>query len=186
MFRKIYGPKYENGEWKSRTNRELEEMRKGENIVKWIKGQRISWLGHLERMVEDRMPKKIFTQELEGTRRRGRPRKRWKEEVERETCISYGRVQLKCDGTRWRAGEEVKGKMVNGVGSQYSSHYLGTRCIQHFYRWCAHLGCAVVDWTDGSRRFKWTHPFRRKTKSGLWACAITFQLASIPPDIGTA
>ena len=29
------------------------------------------------------MPKKIFNQELEGTRRRGRPRKRWKEEVER-------------------------------------------------------------------------------------------------------
>ena len=67
---------YENGEWKSRTNRELEEMSKGENIVKWIKGQRISWLGQLERMQEDRMPKKIFTQELEGTRRRGRPRKR--------------------------------------------------------------------------------------------------------------
>jgi hypothetical protein len=43
--------------------------------VKWIKGRRISWLGHLERMEEDRMPKKIFTQELEGTRRRGRPRK---------------------------------------------------------------------------------------------------------------
>jgi len=30
------------------------------------------------------MPKKIFTQELEGMRRRGRPRKRWKEEVERD------------------------------------------------------------------------------------------------------
>ena len=48
--------KYENGERESRTNRELEEMNKGENIVKWIKGQRISWLGHLERMEEDRMP----------------------------------------------------------------------------------------------------------------------------------
>jgi hypothetical protein len=24
-----------------------------ENIVKWIKGQTISWLGHLERMEED-------------------------------------------------------------------------------------------------------------------------------------
>ena len=35
-------------------------------------------------MEEDRMRKKIFTQELEGTRRRGRPRKRWKEEVERD------------------------------------------------------------------------------------------------------
>ena len=75
IFRRIYSPNYEDGEWKSRTNRELEELNKGENIVKWIKGQRISWLGHLERMEEDRMHKKIFTQELEGTRRRGRPRK---------------------------------------------------------------------------------------------------------------
>ena len=27
-------------------------------------------------------------------------------------------------------------------------------------------------------RFKWTRPFRRKTKSGFWACAITFQTQS--------
>jgi len=81
------GPEYENGEMKSMTNRELEEMSKGENIVKWIKGQRISWLGHVERMEEDRMPKKIFIQELEGTRRRGRPRKGWKEEVERDLQV---------------------------------------------------------------------------------------------------
>jgi hypothetical protein len=74
VFR-IYGAKYEDGKWKGRTNRELEELSKRENIVKWIKGQRISWLGHLERMEEDRMSKKIFTQQLEGTRRRGKPRK---------------------------------------------------------------------------------------------------------------
>jgi hypothetical protein len=92
IFRKIYGPKYENGEWKSRTNRELEEMSKGENTVKWIKGQRISWLGHVERMEKDRIPRKIFTQELEGTRR-GKPRKRWKEEVKRD---------LQVLGVRWR------------------------------------------------------------------------------------
>jgi len=35
-------------------------------------------------MEEDKMPKKIFTQLLEGTRRRERPRKGWKEEVERD------------------------------------------------------------------------------------------------------
>ena len=58
-------------------------MREGENIIKWKRGQRIIWLGHLERMEEDRMPKKSFIQELEGTRRRGRPRRGWKEEVER-------------------------------------------------------------------------------------------------------
>jgi hypothetical protein len=59
-------------------------MSKGENIVKRIKEQRISWLGHLERMEENRMPKMIFIQELEGPRTRGRPKKRWKEEVERD------------------------------------------------------------------------------------------------------
>jgi hypothetical protein len=47
IFRRIYGPKYEDGEWKSRMNRGLEELNKGENIVKWIKGQRISRLDHL-------------------------------------------------------------------------------------------------------------------------------------------
>ena len=33
------------------------------------------------------MPKKIFIQELEGTRRRGRPRRGWKEEVERDVQV---------------------------------------------------------------------------------------------------
>ena len=36
------------------------------------------------------------------------------------------RLQLKCDGTRWCTGREVKGKLANGVGSQYFAHYLGT------------------------------------------------------------
>ena len=85
--------KYENGEWKSRTNRELEEMSKGENIVKWIKGQRISWLGHLEGMEEDRMPQKIFTQELERSRRKGRPRKGWKEEVGRSSSVGNEKME---------------------------------------------------------------------------------------------
>jgi hypothetical protein len=37
-------------------------LSKGENRVKRIKRQRISWLGHLARMEENRMPKNIFTQ----------------------------------------------------------------------------------------------------------------------------
>jgi len=104
IFRRKYGAKYEKGEWKSRTNRELEEMSKAENIVKWVKGQRISWLGHLERMEEDRMPKKIFAQELEGTRRRGRPRKRWKDEVERDLQVLGVRRwrELVADKKKWK------------------------------------------------------------------------------------
>ena len=68
-----------------------------------IKGPRISWLGHLERM-EDRIPKKIFTQELEGTKRRGRPRKGWREEVERDLQVLGVRRwrELVTDWTKWR------------------------------------------------------------------------------------
>ena len=104
IFRRICGAKYEDGEWKSRRNRELEELNKGENIVKLIKGQRISLLGHLERMEEDRMTKKIFTEELEGTRRRGRPRKGWREEVERDRQVLGVRRwrEVVIDREKWR------------------------------------------------------------------------------------
>ena len=57
------------------------------------------------------------------------------------TWRANSRLQLKWDGTRWRKGGEVKGKLANGVCSQYPSHYLGTWCIQHYYRWCAQPGC---------------------------------------------
>jgi hypothetical protein len=58
-----------------------------------------------------------------------------------DSSQTWDRVQLKCDGTRWRTGGEVKGKLANGVGSHYPSHYIGTWCIQHYYLRCAHLGC---------------------------------------------
>jgi len=112
IFRRIYCAKYGNREWKNRTNRELEEMGKGENIVKWIKGQRISWLGHLERTEEDGMPKKIFIQELEGTRRRRRPRKRWKEEVESDLQVLVVR--------RWRELEKMEGHFSTGQSPQWA------------------------------------------------------------------
>jgi len=88
------------------------------------------------------------------------------------------RVQLKCDGTRWCTGGEVKGKLANGVGIQYSSHYLGTWCIQYYYRWCTHTSASSSRLNWSPHRFKWTRPFRRKTKSGFCACAITFQTQS--------
>ena len=66
------------------------------------------------------------------------------------------RLQLKCDGTRWHTCGEMKGKLANAVGSQYPSHYLGTWCIQHYYRWCAHLGCRQSNELTPTGRFKWT------------------------------
>ena len=47
--------------------------------------------------------RKIFIQELEGTRRRGRPRRRWKEEVERDLQVTGVRrwTELVTDRKKW-------------------------------------------------------------------------------------
>jgi len=66
-------------------------------------------------MEEDRLPKKIFTQELEGARRRGRPRKGWKEEVERD-LLSAGSEKMEIVGDRWGKIEGYcsTGRVMNG------------------------------------------------------------------------
>jgi hypothetical protein len=55
-------------------------------------------------MEEDRMSKKIFTQELEGTKRRGRPRKGWREEGEKDLQVLGVRRwrELVIDRAKWR------------------------------------------------------------------------------------
>jgi len=55
-------------------------------------------------MEENRMPKKFFTQELEGMRQRGRPRKGWKEEVERDLQVLGVRRwrELVTDRKKWK------------------------------------------------------------------------------------
>ena len=78
ILRKIYGPVKENELWRIRQNGELEAII---NIVRFIKCQRIRWLGHIERMQDTAIPKKKMYGKLYATRRRGRPRMRWLNEV---------------------------------------------------------------------------------------------------------
>ena len=68
-------------EWRTRRD---EQRRKYCEMDKRAKNKLVRSPREME---EDRMPQKIFTQELEGTRRRGRPRKRWKEELERDLQV---------------------------------------------------------------------------------------------------
>jgi hypothetical protein len=80
ILRKIYGPPKENELWRIRRNDELENIIKGENIVRFIKSQRIRWLGHIERMQDTAIPKKMYVK-LYATRRRGKPKSRWLDDV---------------------------------------------------------------------------------------------------------
>jgi len=78
---KKYEPVKENELWRIRRNDELEAIIKGENIVRFIKCQRIRWLGHIERMQDTVIPKKMLYGKLYATRRRGRPKMRWLDDV---------------------------------------------------------------------------------------------------------
>jgi len=69
------------GVWRIRYNNELCKLMGGEDIVRFIKAQRIQWLGHVERMDETAMPKRVLKGKLYAARRIGRPRIRWLEDV---------------------------------------------------------------------------------------------------------
>jgi hypothetical protein len=56
IVRRIYGPINEGESWRIRTNKEIED--RGADIVKFIKSLRFRWCGHIERMNNERMPKK--------------------------------------------------------------------------------------------------------------------------------
>ena len=82
ILRKIYGPTKENGQWRIKTNSELRNKHKDQDIVAVIKIRRLEWLGHVIRMKEARSVKKIFEGKIEGRRGRGRPRLRWTDDVD--------------------------------------------------------------------------------------------------------
>ena len=68
----------------------------------------------------------------------------------------------------------MKGKLSNGVGSQYS-HATSERGISSVTQADAHTSAASSRLNRRPHRFKWTSPFRGKTKSGFCECAITFR-----------
>jgi hypothetical protein len=94
----------ENELWRIRRNDELEDIIKGENIVRFIKSERIRWLGHIERMQDTAIPKKMLYGKLYATRRRGRPKSRWLDDVStvlRKMGINEWRVRTR-DREVWR------------------------------------------------------------------------------------
>jgi hypothetical protein len=52
------------------------------DTVAEIKKARLRWLGHVERMSEYRVIKKLFMSKPEGRRSVGRPKMRWLDDVE--------------------------------------------------------------------------------------------------------
>jgi hypothetical protein len=60
---------------------EIDKLIEGADIVRFIKTQRIKWLGHIQRMDQIRLAKRLLDWKPMGTRPVGRPRHRWQEDV---------------------------------------------------------------------------------------------------------
>jgi len=76
---------------------------KGKNTVRFMKCQRIRWVGHIERMQDTAIPKKMYGK-LYARRRRGRPKMRWLDDVStdlREMGINEWRERAR-DREAWR------------------------------------------------------------------------------------
>jgi len=64
---------------------------KNPTITETIKLNRLCWFGHVQRMEENRLPKKVLFMNLETMRLRGRPRNRWQDEVKEDGRLVGGK-----------------------------------------------------------------------------------------------
>jgi hypothetical protein len=83
---RIFGPTKENQIWRIKTNEELDKLIKHKNIVNYIKTQRLSWFGHVQRMPATRTVKKIFNWKPLTKRSQGRLKYRWVDIIKQDIC----------------------------------------------------------------------------------------------------
>ena len=82
IMRKISDPTVTgDGYWRIKTIQEINDILKGQNIIGFIKKQRLNCLGHIESMAEDNIVQKIKRWKPVCKRPIGRPKTRWEDGV---------------------------------------------------------------------------------------------------------
>ena len=96
VYRRILGPIYDKEKENCRilTNKDIDASVKRPTIIETIRLNRLHWFGHVQRMEENRIPKRVLYMNLGKTSLRGRPRNRWQDEVRED-----GRI---VDGEGWQ------------------------------------------------------------------------------------
>jgi hypothetical protein len=60
VLRRIYGPtKEKDGTWRIKSNDKLNRLTGNKNTINYIKAQRLAWFGHVHRMADNSMVKKV-------------------------------------------------------------------------------------------------------------------------------
>jgi len=62
VYRRILGPVYDNEKenWRILTNKEIYVRVKKPNVIETIRLNRLRWFGHVQRMEENRIPKRVL------------------------------------------------------------------------------------------------------------------------------
>ena len=84
-----------------------EELGQKDTVVDKIGRRRLTWYGHVIRMENERIPAKVLHGEVEGVRSRGRPRKKWidnvLEDIKNRGCELRKAIDLARDRPKWRS-----------------------------------------------------------------------------------
>ena len=92
--------------WQDRiTNEEVRRRAGGgKSILERVQDAQLRWLGHVERMEEQRLPKKVFYGRIAGTRPRGRPKTTWVKAMKtRNSNVHWGELlRMARDRDDWR------------------------------------------------------------------------------------
>jgi hypothetical protein len=98
ILKTVYGPKRDTNGWTICTNKELQDQNRSADMVTAINARQLELAGHVLRMDDERMVKRVFLGKPGGRRKRRRPRLRWLD------CVDNG---LKALGMRsWRKRAE--------------------------------------------------------------------------------
>jgi hypothetical protein len=144
VYRIILGPVYDNKKenWRILTNKEIYAIDKKPTITKTIRLYRLRWFGHIQRMEEDRIPKRGLYMNLERRRPRGRPRKSWQDDVRDD-----GRI---VGGEGWQEkvyNREQWKKLLRTARNRRILHMpmeWMNECIQCIVRQCHVIPCTVI------------------------------------------
>ena len=82
MLWKIFGSARTcDGCWRVKSDQEINAILKVQNIIGFIRKQRLNWLGHVERMAEDNIVQNIKRWKPMSKRPIGRPKTCWEDDV---------------------------------------------------------------------------------------------------------
>jgi len=86
VYRRILGSVYDNEKekWRILTHKEIYASVKKPTIIETIRLNRLRWFGHVQRMEENSIPKRVLCMNFGTTRLRARPRNRRQDEVREE------------------------------------------------------------------------------------------------------